>query len=133
MHARIGSLPLPSTPSELDALLGRLQKDGCTNATLLAKCWQADGGDEGFTERCRTAVAEYLALPDRTKNARESKRFATLVEGWSKSFKGRPNARKAWAQAMLKAFEGKEEFSINGKQTTDPSVTKLKKLAPAAQ
>ena len=133
VHARIGSLPLPSTPSELDALLGRLQKDGCTNATLLAKCWQADGGDEGFTERCRTAVAEYLALPDRTKNARESKRFATLVEGWSKSFKGRPNARKAWAQAMLKAFEGKEEFSINGKQTTDPSVTKLKKLAPAAQ
>jgi hypothetical protein len=51
-----------------------------------------------------------------------------MVDGWSKSIRA-PAHRKAWADAMLETFAGRELLVIRGKKSVDPSVVKLSKLA----
>lgn len=126
-HARLAQLPAPATPEQNARLLEELERQGCTNGELLARCWRGVGGDEEFVKRCLAEIEAYLALPERDKDRRASRRFATEIDGWAKTV-ARP-ARKRWAERLLAPFEGKESITIRGKQELDPAVATLRKLA----
>jgi len=126
-HARIERLPAPTTQDETAKLLETLEKQGCTNQALLARCWRALGGDDEFMRRSKAAVEAYLASPERTKDRRASQRFAAEIRELAKQVKG--PAKRKWAEDMLALFKDKEMLALRGKETIDPAVEALRKLA----
>jgi hypothetical protein len=126
-HARIEKLPAPATQDETARLLETLEKQGCTNQALLARCWRARGGDGEFMKRSQAAVEAYLASPERTKDRRASQKFANEIRELAKQVKG--PAKRKWAEDMLALFKDKESITLRGKETVDPSVEALRKLA----
>jgi hypothetical protein len=133
-HARIERLPAPATQDETAKLLETLERQGCTNAALLARCWRALGGDDEFVARCKSSVEAYLASPDRTKDRRAAQKFASQVRELAKQVKG--PAKRRWAEQMLGYFKDNENITIRGKTIVDPAVEELRKLAavkPAAK
>jgi len=128
VHARIFALPTPATEEERVLLLQALERQGCTHAQLLARCWKEAGGDEGFTAHCRSAVESYLASPARHQSKRESERFLTRLKAWEKSAGG-GTRKRAWASALLELFASQEQLTIKGKASADPCVEYLSKLA----
>lgn len=126
-HARVLALPAPANRESVERLLAELERQGCTNPRLLARCWQ-DLGGEAFVAESTAAARRYLDADDRMKSKRPSERFAGMIDGWAKSIRS-PAHRKAWAEAMLETFAGREVLTIRGKKSVDPSVVKLSKLA----
>lgn len=131
MHARITALPAPASPEASARLLRDLERQGCEEPKLLARCWRELGGEEGFNARCAAEATRYLDSPARTKNKRASERFADRVRAWGQTVKGK-EAKEAWATAMLTAFAGKETLTIKGKDAIDPSVEALRKMVDKA-
>ena len=128
VHARIFALPTPATEEERVLLLQALERQGCTHAQLLARCWKEAGGDEGFTAHCRSAVEAYLASPARHQSKREAERFLSRLKAWEKTAGG-GTRKRAWANALLELFAGQESLTIKGKVSADPCVEYLSKLA----
>ena len=128
VHARIFALPTPATEEERVLLLQALERQGCTHAQLLARCWKEAGGDEGFTAHCRSAVEAYLASPARHQSKREAERFLSRLKAWEKTAGG-GTRKRAWANALLELFAGQESLTIKGKVSADPCVEYLFKLA----
>jgi len=126
-HARIDKLPAPSNADETAKLLEELERQGCTNGALLARCWKGLGGDDEFVKRCKTEIEAYLASPERTKDKRASQKFVAEVNGWAKTVK--QPAKKKWAEQLLAFFDGKEVLTIKGKESLDPAVEALRKIA----
>ena len=126
-HGRVLSLPSPGSREAIERLLGELERQGCVNPRLLARCWQ-DLGGEAFLAETRAAAIRYLDSDDRMKSKRPSEAFARMVDGWAKSIRS-PAHRKAWAEAMLEAFAGREVLVVRRKKSVDPSVVKLSKFA----
>lgn len=126
-HARVLALPSPANRESVERLLAELERQGCANPRLLARCWQ-DLGGEAFLAESTAATTRYLDADDRMKSKRPSERFARMVDGWAKSIRSNAH-RKAWAEAMLATFAGREVLTIRGKKSVDPSVVKLSKLA----
>ena len=122
-HARVLALPSPSTPREKERLLEALDRQGCDDAKLLARCWK-DLGGEIFLEECRAASIAYLDSPERAKIKRTSQRFAGTIRAWGRSVKS-GRQRKAWAQAMLSTFGGHELLVIGRKTVVDPAFVVL--------
>jgi hypothetical protein len=127
-HARIHALPSPATEEERTLLLEALERQGCTHAELLARLWKETGGAEGFAAHCRAAVGDYLSSPARGRSKRESERFLARIKAWEKAAGG-GTRKKAWAQDLLAAFDGREQLAIGGKSSLDPCVAHLRKLA----
>ncbi len=127
VHARIGLLPAPATPEATEKLLATLERQGCTNGALIARCWKGLGADDEFITRCKTEIANYLASPARTKDKKESQRFTSMVNGWAKSVKG--PARKQWAEQLVPCFAEHETLTIRGKDSPDPALAALRKIA----
>ena len=122
-HARMLALPSPSTPRENERLLEALDRQGCEDARLLARCWKDLGGDV-FLEECRAAAVVYLDSPERTTVKRMSQRFAGTVRDWGRSVKtGRQ--REAWAESLLAEFAGHELLQIGRKTVVDPAFVAL--------
>ena len=128
VHARIFALPTPATEEERVLLLQALERQGCTHAQLLARCWKEAGGEEGFTAHCRSAVEAYLASPARHQSKREAERFLSRLKAWEKTAGG-GTRKRAWANALLELFAGQESLTIKGKVSADPCVEYLSKLA----
>jgi hypothetical protein len=126
-HARIEQLPAPATPEENAQLLEALERQGCANGALLARCWRGVGGDDEFVKRCKGEIDAYLASPERGKDKRAAQRFAAEINGWAKTV-ARP-AKKRWAEQLLASFEGKETITVRGKEQVDPAVEALRKIA----
>ncbi len=126
-HARIEQLPAPATPEENAQLLEALERQGCVNGALLARCWRGVGGDDEFVKRCKGEIDAYLASADRGKDKRAAQKFAAEINGWAKTV-ARP-AKKRWAEQLLASFEGKETITVRGKEQVDPAVEALRKIA----
>jgi hypothetical protein len=126
-HARIEKLPAPPSADETAKLLEALERQGCTNGALLARCWRGLGGDDEFVKRCKAEIEAYLASPERTKDKRASQKFVAEVNGWAKTVK--QPAKKKWAEQLLAFFDGKEVLTIKGKESLDPAVEALRKIA----
>ena len=126
-HARIEKLPAPENPEATEKLLATLERQGCTNGALLARCWHGLGGDDEFVARCKSEIDAYLASPDRMKDKKSSQRLTSTVNGWSKTVK-RP-ARKQWAEKLLPCFADKSMLTIRGKESLDPVLVALRKIA----
>ena len=77
--------------------------------------------------RSKAAVEAYLASPERTKDRRAPQKFATELRELAKQVKG--PAKRKWAEDMLALFKDKETLVIRGKETVDPAVEALRKLA----
>ena len=122
-HARILALPSPATKAANERLLEELDRQGCENARLLARCWKDLGGDV-FLEECRVASVEYLGAPERTKIKRTSQRFAGMMRAWGRSVKS-GRQRKAWAEALLTSFAGHELLVVGRKKSVDPAFVVL--------
>ncbi|MCC7396428.1 MAG: hypothetical protein IT455_05115 [Planctomycetes bacterium] len=127
-HARARELPAPKDPDAAQRLLGRLERQGCDDARLLARTWRTIGGEAAFTEHCVAAVARYLGSPARSRSKAEAKRFAEQIEQWGRTVKGKAQ-KQQWAEVMLAAFAGKEALVIKKKRQLDPAVAALCKLA----
>ncbi len=127
-HARILALPAPKGADANAALLSELERQECDDARLLARSWRAIGGETRFADGCRTAVAAYLASPERTKSKRAADRLESQLKQWEKSVKGK-EAKKAWAESLLAAFAGQEALVVKRKTSLDPSVAFLAKVA----
>jgi len=127
VHARIERLPAPATPDENAKLLEALERQGCTNGALLARCWRGLGGDDEFVKRCKAEIDAYLASPERGKDRRASQKFAAEINGWAKTVS--KQAKKRWAEQLLASFEGKESITVRGKEQVDPAVEALRKIA----
>jgi hypothetical protein len=52
----------------------------------------------------------------------------TDLGGWSVAEKW-PKAKRAWADALLAEFAGRERFKLRGKEVVDPAVEQLRKTA----
>ena len=128
VHARMAQLPVPTTREPCAALLRELERQGCQQPQLLAKCWRAIDGEAGFAARCQAAVGSYLASPLRSKNRGEAERFARCIEAWGKTIVGKA-AKQAWAEELLSQCQGKEALVIRRKRSLDPVVAALCKLA----
>ncbi|MDA0802773.1 MAG: hypothetical protein O2819_03350 [Planctomycetota bacterium] len=131
VHARIAALPLPTGPAGADTaseLLDELERQGCTNANLLAACWRAIDGEGGFSAGCCAKAKAYLESPDRTKSKAASTAFVKQVNTWAKGLKGKAAKRK-WAEEMLAVFKGNESLTIKKKTAVDPVVAVLCKMA----
>jgi hypothetical protein len=126
-HARIEKLPAPPSADETARLLEALERQGCANGALLARCWRGVGGDDEFVKRCKVQIEAYLVDPERTKDKRASQKFAAEVNGWAKTVK--QPAKKRWAEQLLACFEGKATITIKGKEIVDPAVEALRKIA----
>lgn len=131
-HRRIAALPAPTDKKAQAALLADLERQDCDDAALLARCWRELDGEAGFTKRCVGAAERYVASPARTKDKKESVRFAAMVHEWEKGVQGKA-AKRAWAEAMLAPFAGKESLKFRGKATLDPVVAALCKAAGRAE
>jgi hypothetical protein len=128
IHARIGALPPPPAKEESAALLRELERQECTDAKLLARTWRELEGEAGFIERCRSEVARYVASADRTKNRSEAKRFSERLKALGQTTKGK-EAKRAWATTLLESFANHEFLTVKGKQSLDPTVEMLCKVA----
>ncbi|MBL9119759.1 MAG: hypothetical protein JNL80_07590 [Phycisphaerae bacterium] len=128
VHARIAALPAPATREASVSLLSELERQQCDLPKLLARCWREIDGESGFTARCRAEVERYLASPTRTKNKKASQQFADRIKAWGQTVKGK-EAKAAWASAVLDAFSGKEQLTLKGKASLDPSVAALCSIA----
>ena len=127
-HARIGALPAPADQSANGKLLDELERQGCTDSKLLARCWRALDGEAGFTQRCKAEVERYLASPGRSKERRIGREVARRLQALGATVKGKA-AKAAWANELLPLFEGKETLVFRGKAVVDPVVNELCKLA----
>ena len=128
VHARIGALPAPEGKQANASLLQALERQGCTDAKLLARCWRAVDGEEGFVKRCEAELQEYLRSPERTKNGRAGRELAGRLQKLAQTVKGE-KAKAAWAGEMLDHFAGKETLVLRGKPALDPVVVTLCKIA----
>jgi hypothetical protein len=128
VHARIGALPAPEDKQGNARLLAALERQGCTDAKLLARCWRAVHGEEGFVQRCEAEVQEYLRSPERTKNGRAGRELAGRIQKLAQTVKGE-KAKAAWAGEMLEHFAGQETLVLRGKAAIDPVVIALCKIA----
>jgi hypothetical protein len=126
-HARIRALPSPQTQKANERLLEELDRQGCEDARLLARCWK-DLGGEVFLEECRTATVAYLDAAGRTKVKRMPQRFAGTLRDWGRSVKS-GRQRKAWAESLLPVFAGRELLVIGRKTSVDPAFAVLCKFA----
>ncbi len=127
-HARVFALAEPTSRESASDLLENLVRQGSANNQLLARCWRAISGEDGFVEGCVKAASDYIASPDRSKGKQAANRFAARVADWGKTINGR-KSRESWARAMLAPFAGKEFLSIRGKSVVDPAVAALCKFA----
>ena len=135
-HARILALPAPAGADANRALLESLERRGCDDAKLLARCWRAIGGDDEFKARTKAAVEAALASPERAKGAgpeakRAAERLARIVKAWADTVK-KP-ARKAWAESLVPLFAGRETIALRGKPVDDAALVELRRLAGAAK
>jgi hypothetical protein len=128
VHARIGALPAPEGAERNAWLLAALERQGCTDAKLLARCWRAVDGETGFVGRCEAEVRQYLASAERTKSRRAGRELAGRIEDLGKTVQGEA-AKAAWASEMLTLFAGKETLVLRGKAVIDPVVVALCKIA----
>jgi hypothetical protein len=128
VHQHVLDLPAPKTSEATKELLHELERQACANPSLLARCWRDLGGEDAFTKGSVAAAQQYLASPGRTKDKHESAQFAKWIGPWARSVKG-PARKKAWANAMLEVFAGKEALQIRKKVTLDPVVQELCKVA----
>ena len=120
--------PAPATREASVSLLTELERQQCDHPKLLARCWREIDGESGFTARCRAEVERYLASPTRTKNKKASQQFADRIKAWGQTVKGK-EAKAEWASAVLEAFSGKEQLTLKGKESLDPSVAALCSIA----
>ena len=127
-HARIGALPAPKDPPANRKLLDELERQGCTDSLLLARCWRAIDGEAGFTQRCKAEVERYLASLGRSKERRIGREVARRIKSLGDTVKGKA-AKAAWANELLPLFDGKETLVFRGKTVVDPVVAELCKLA----
>ncbi|MFM7051990.1 MAG: hypothetical protein ACKOYN_07670, partial [Planctomycetota bacterium] len=127
-RARMLALPAPATPDDARALLEALERQPCRDARLLARAWRAAGGEAEFDARTLEAARRYLASPDRSTGKRASEDFAAQVKAWAGTVKAKP-AKAAWAERLLKEFEGREMLEIRGKRSLDPAAAELFRLA----
>jgi len=127
-HARIRALPPPADADGHRELLAALERQGCTDDGLLARCWRGIDGEAGFTTRCRAAVESYLTAPARSKESKFARAFAARIEALGGTVQGKA-AKATWAEALLRAFAGHEVIVRKGKQVVDPAVVHLCKLA----
>lgn len=130
VHAKVRSLPPSKDQAAAKAQLETLERQECDDAKLLARLWRAIGGEAEFDTRTTAAVTAYLANPEREKNRKAATAFDRMLKDWGGSFvgKGAKQAKSAWATAMLKAFEGKEQLTIRKKESLDPCVASLRKM-----
>lgn len=127
-HARIAQLPPPADPAANTRLLAELERQGCTDVPLLARCWRAIDGEAGVTRRCREEAKRYLASKQRSQGRRAAADFAERVKQWAKTVPGKA-AKAAWADEVLAEFAGHEVIDRKGKKQVDPAVVELCKLA----
>lgn len=127
VHASLAKLSPPASAADSATLLEALERQGCDDASLLARCWKEIDGESGFTARCVKEAEAYVASPTRGKGKRDSQKFTTRVNAWAKTLKSR-TAKAEWASAMLAPFAGKEMLAVK-KPTVDPVVVSLCKLA----
>ncbi len=127
-HARVEQMPMPTEKSECAVLLSELERQGCERALLLAKCWRAADGEDGFLTRTMVAARDYAASEARTKNRRSNQQFARRVQDWAKTIEGKERKR-IWAESMLEAFTGRDTITRRGKKVADAAVEALCKLA----
>lgn len=126
---RVLALPAPTTAKAHAELLADLEKQDCALPALLARCWRGIDGDKGFAHHCTDAAKKWLASPKRGTDKHAADAFAAAIDEWGKSV---PDAgRKAWAEAVLAAFAGKEALGGKGKAKgkIDPAVVVLCKMA----
>lgn len=124
-HARVFDSPAPGNKDDAKQLLAALERQGCQSGRLLARTWRTIGGEAEFTQRCIAAAQRYLA-DKRTKAT--AAQFTQLVKEWDRSIKGK-QPKRAWAEAMLATFAGKEALPTRRKQALDPVVAQLCKMA----
>lgn len=131
VHAKVRSLPPSKDQAAAKEQLETLERQGCDDAKLLARLWRTIGGRAEFDTRTADAVTAYLANPDREKNRNAARAFDRMLKDWGATIagKGAKEAKSAWAAAMLKAFEGKEQLTIRKKESLDPCVATLRKMA----
>ena len=127
-HARVEQMPMPTEKSECAALLRELERQGCERASLLAKCWRAADGEDGFLARTLQEARDYVASEARTKNRRSGQQFQKRVQDWAKAIDGKERKR-IWAESMLEAFTGNDTITRRGKKVADPAVEALCKIA----
>ncbi len=127
-HARVEQFPMPTEKSECAALLKELERQGCERASLLAKCWRAADGEDGFLARTVQEARDYVASEARTKSRRSNQQFQKRVQEWAKTIEGKERKR-IWADAMLEAFVGSDTITRKGKKVADPVVEALCKFA----
>ena len=124
-HAKVLACEQPKTKSSASQLLSALERQGCTNAQLLAKTWRKIGGEEEFTKRCIATAKHYVA---NKRNKASSTTLNRMIKTWARTIKNKAS-KVSWASAMLTAFEGKETMRIGRKTAIDPVVIQLCKLA----
>ena len=123
VHERILALPAPATKVGKERLLEELERQECEHAKLLARSWK-DLGDEVFQENCLAACVDYLGSPERTKNKKLSRSFASTIRVWGRSLKAKKR-RKNWAESLLETFDGHELLVIRRKSSIDPAYAQL--------
>jgi hypothetical protein len=123
VHERILALPSPATKMGKERLLKELERQECEHAKLLARSWK-DLGDEVFQANCLAACVKYLGSPERTKNKKLSRSFASTIRVWGRSLKAKKR-RKKWAESLLEAFDGHELLVIRRKTSIDPAYAQL--------
>jgi hypothetical protein len=124
----VAALPAPEGKAGNEALQAALQRQGCEHPALLARTWRAIGGEREFVAGTKAATRAYLASAERTKNKRVGERYAARLAAWAKTVPG-PKAKRAWADAQLAEFAGRERFKLRGKEVVDPAVEQLRKTA----
>jgi len=124
-HARALKTSTKLSKSAATKLARSLDRQGCSNARLLARVWRAIGGEAEFTKRCVAAALKYVS-GKRTKAA--SSDLEKQVIAWHRTVKGK-RARKEWADAMLAPFAGHEAVKLRRRVSLDPVVARLCKMA----
>ena len=129
-HARIRALPAPTDKEATKKLLGALELQGCRDAVLLARCWRTVGGESEFEAQAAKLVAQHAALPEKQRTKRAGEQFRGLLQGLARTVRGEEQKR-AFAQRMLAAFDGRETITVRKKQVADPAAEWLKaQVAP---
>ena len=72
-------------------------------------------------------TSSHCSSPERTKDKRASQKFANEIRELAKQVKG--PAKRKWAEDMLALFKDKETITLRGKESLDPAVDALRKLA----
>ncbi len=127
-HARIRALPAPADKEATRKLLGALEHQGCRDAALLARCWRALGGEAEFEAQAAKLVAEHVALPEKQRTKRAGEQFRGMLQGLARTVRGEEQKR-AFAQRLLAAFDGRETITVRKKQVADPAAEWLRAQA----